>query len=309
MFVSEEKLDVTQISLTGTRALALIGLLIVAPYSFEEVKKKFIELGLFDEKSSDDILRIDIGTIKTMGCEISRPCASNGYKYVMQKHPFSLVLTLDDVKLLKRAYSKIKDNLSLEILIEYDDLFRKIADFVYEEEIKEALLGISFLKYYDVNEIKELYSDCNSQKIIELVYKNQEIKKESLKKIKAQALVFKNDKIYLHGYDFEKKESTVLLYKRIKKIISKEFDDEILKQKNITITYQLKNVDEKVFWDNEKIVEKKEKNYIVQGSFYNEFLATQRILSFGAKCVVISPLEFRDSIINKLKEMKEVYNG
>ena len=133
MFVAEEKFDVTQISLTGTRALTLIGLLMVAPYSFEEIKKNFIERGLFEEKSSIDILRIDIGTIKSMGFELSRPCASNEYKYALQKHPFSLKLNLDDIKLLKRAYNKIKNELSIEILFEYDDLFRKIADFIYDE--------------------------------------------------------------------------------------------------------------------------------------------------------------------------------
>ena len=43
MFISEEKLEVTQISLTGTRALALIGLLIIEPLSFEEIRKEHFE--------------------------------------------------------------------------------------------------------------------------------------------------------------------------------------------------------------------------------------------------------------------------
>ena len=111
MFVAEEKIDVTQISLTGTRALALIGILVVESKTFAEIKTQPIRYGLFEEGNSDDILRIDINTIKSMGCEISRPCISNNYKYIMQNHPFSLVLTEEDVKLLKRAYNKIKNNL------------------------------------------------------------------------------------------------------------------------------------------------------------------------------------------------------
>lgn len=309
MFVSQEKLDVTQISLTGTRALVLIGLLISAPQSFEEIKQKFLEMRLFEEKSSDDILRIDIGTIKSMGCELSRPCVSNGYRYSLQKHPFSLVLTKDDVKLLKRAYNKLKNNLTLETLYDYDDLFRKIANQVYDEEIKEELLGISILKYYDIQELKEISSDCKEQKIYELVYRNQETKKETLKKIKVQRLTFQNDKIYLYGYDFEKEDSTVLMYKRIKKIISKTDDEKVIKPKNFLAKYELQNIDKNELLEDENVVQQNEKTYIIEGAFYNEFYATQRVLSFGSRCVVLEPLEFRDFVIDKLKAMKEVYNG
>ena len=309
MFVSQEKLDVTQISLTGTRALVLIGLLISAPQSFEEIKQKFLEMGLFEEKSSKDILRIDIGTIKSMGCELSRPCASNGYRYSLQKHPFSLVLTKDDVKLLKRAYNKLKNNLTLETLYDFDDLFRKIANHVYDEEIKEELLGISILKYYDVQELKEVSSDCKEQKIFELVYRNQETKKETLKKIKVQRLVFQNDKIYLYGYDFEKQDSTVLMYKRIKKVISKTDDEKVIKPKNFLAKYELRNVDKNELLEDENVVQQDGEICIVEGAFYNEFYATQRVLSFGSRCVVLEPFEFRVFVIEKLRAMKEVYNG
>jgi len=82
VFIPAEKLDVTQISLTGVRSLALMGLLIVAPRSFKEIKEKFIEMKILEKESSDDVLRIDLNTIKTMGCDVARPCASNGYKYI-----------------------------------------------------------------------------------------------------------------------------------------------------------------------------------------------------------------------------------
>ena len=309
MLLSEEKLDVTQISLTGTRALVLIGLLILAPQSFDEIKSKFIEMGLFDEKSSVDILRIDIGTIKSMGCEISRPCQSNGFKYVLQKHPFSLTLSSDDVKLFKRAYNKLKNTLTLEIIFEYDNLFKKIAEHIYDEKIKEEILGISVLKHYDIQSLKEIFSDCETQKILELVYRNQETKKEGVKKIKAQRLVFQNDKIYLYGYDIEKEYSTILLYKRIKKIISKTDDKTIIKPKNFLIKYKLKNIVQEILSKDEKIIQQDNNTIIVEGTFYNDFLATQKILSYGLKCTVLEPIEFKNSIIEKLKEMKEVYNG
>ena len=113
----------------------------------------------------------------------------------------------------------------------------------------------------------------------------------------------------MHGYDYEKENSTVLLYKRIKKFISKTTDETIIKPKNVIITYQLQNFDKDALTKDEKIVEQKENVCIVEGAFYNEFYARQRVLSFGSKCTVLSPIDFRNSVIEKLKEMKEVYNG
>ena len=60
MLVLDGKTDLNQISLTGVRALALIGLLIIAPRSLEEIRKSFINMHIMDNNHSDDILRIDL---------------------------------------------------------------------------------------------------------------------------------------------------------------------------------------------------------------------------------------------------------
>ena len=185
---------------------------------------------------------------------------------------------------------------------------KKLANHIYNKEVKEALLGISTLKYYDVQELKEVFLDCESQKIMELVYKNPETKKETLKKIKAKSLVYQNDKIYLYGYDFEKEKSTVLMYKRIKNIISKTVDERKLVSHSFDITYQLKNFETESLSEEENIIEQKDGICLIKGKFYNKFYAMQKVLYYGSKCTVISPAEFREAVISKLKEMKEVYN-
>ena len=160
MFQHEIKDDLNQISLTGLRALVLIGLLINKPCSMDEIRGAFINYKIIDEKSSTDILRIDLNTIKHMGCEISRPSAKTDNKYVLTKHPFDLKITKEEILALKKVYKKIKEKANLSNLFAYDELFRKISDYVCEEDIKEQLLGISILKYYDIEEIKELVLDC-----------------------------------------------------------------------------------------------------------------------------------------------------
>lgn len=309
MFIPAEKLDVTQISLTGVRSLALMGLLIVAPRSFKEIKEKFIEMKILEKESSDDVLRIDLNTIKTMGCDVARPCASNGYKYIMLKHPYELEINEDDVKLLKRIYNKVKESVNLDILLNYHDLFKKLADNICDEKIKEQLLGISALKYYNIDELKQFYSDCENRKKIELIYKNTETRKESHKRIKAQKFVFKNNKLYLYGYDLDIENPTILHYKHIKKVISRNLDENKIPTREIVVTYKLKELAYNNLDENEVLLESNEEGLIIKGTYHNDFLAMQRVLSFGAKCIVIEPLDFRKKVIDKLKLMKGVYDG
>ena len=33
--------------------------------------------------------------------------------------------------------------------------------------------------------------------------------------------------------------------------------------------------------------------FIIEGSYHNEFLATQRVLSFGSNCTVVEPEDFK----------------
>ena len=82
-----EKTELNQISLTGMRALILVGLLIKAPRSLEEIKETFINYNIMEKSHSNDIIRIDLNTLRAMGCEISRASIKTNYKYVLTKHP------------------------------------------------------------------------------------------------------------------------------------------------------------------------------------------------------------------------------
>ena len=57
------------------------------------------------------------------------------------------------------------------------------------------------------------------------------------------------------------------------------------------------------------MLESAEGGWIVEGRYYNEFFAVQRILSFGASCTVLEPSELREEVIRKLKSMRNVYNA
>ena len=71
----------------------------------------------------------------------------------------------------------------------------------------------------------------------------------------------------------------------------------------------LKNSGKEVLEENEQIIETTDDGIIVEGKYYNDFIAAQRILSFGANCIVYEPEDFKQDIIQKLKSMRRVYNG
>ena len=208
---------------------------------------------------------------------------------------------------LKKVYNSIKSKLDLSTLIEYDDLFKKIALHICDEESKEALLGVSVLKYYDIMMVKNLILDCKYKRIIELMYKKTDSSKVSKKEILAQDIVCKNDKIYLYGYDLEKEKSVIFNLRRIKSIISRRLGKGIVEPDKIKIEFSIKNLKENELEDNEEIISNSLEKSLVHGYYHNEFLAIQRMLSFGSRCTVLEPLEFRNNVFEKIKEMRSVY--
>lgn len=307
MLVLDGKTDLNQFSLTGARAIAMIGLLIVAPRSLEEIRQKFIELHFMDESHSDDILRIDLNTIKNMGCEISRSSAKTDFKYVLTKHPFSLPLDSDDIKALKKVYNDCKSKITIPALIDYHNLFAKIADYIDDDSVKESLLGISLLKYYDTNLLENILSDCQDERTIKILYTKATSSVAKEKEVVAQKLVINNNKIYLYCFDTQKQEPVMLNFRGIKSVLSRKMRSSSFEAKTTKVIFFLKNISAENLSDEETIINADDNGYLIEGDYYNQFIAIQRILSFGSDCTVQEPIDFKNLIISKLKEMRKIY--
>ncbi len=303
-----EKTELNQISLTGMRALVLVGLLIQAPRSLEEIKEAFINYNIMERSHSNDIIRIDLNTLRAMGCEISRATSKTNHKYVLTKHPFELIINNDDIEILNKAYKKIKGKCSIQLLLDYDNLFKKLAEFTSNKEIKEKLYGISILKDFSIELIKTLIEDCKRKNRLKIVYQKTSDDEKSIKEIIAQKLVFQNDKIYLHGFNIEKQAPIVLHIKRIKDIIFRIAENNQVNFQTTKIKFHLKSFGVLELNEDENIIQADENGYIIEGEYHNDFIAIQRILSFGADCTVLEPEDFKKKIIEKLKSIRREYN-
>ncbi|MCQ2739065.1 MAG: WYL domain-containing protein [bacterium] len=306
MLKPDLKTDPNQISLTGVRAIALLGLLILAPRSLDEIRESFLKMGLIDETHSNDILRIDLNTIKAIGCEVSRACAKTNYKYVLTKHPFALDIGKNEIKILKKLYDKIKITASIEQLVNLDTLFKKLTQLICDDEVKESILGISILKHYNIDEVMSLYNDCKKRRTVKLIYKktaDSEIEKD----IAMQQMILKNDRLYIYGYDLNKNIQTVLNIKRIKTILTRSICSANINPVYYKVKFSIKEDIPDGLEQRETLTQNENGEKIVTGEYYNEFFAMQRVLSLGSNCTVLEPLGFRKSVIQKLKEMRKIY--
>ena len=242
MFKPAEKSELNQISLTGMRAIAMMGLLIEAPRSLQEIRDIFISWNIMEPEHSNDILRIDLNTLRYMGCEISRADSRSEGKYVLTKHPFSINISEEEIAVLKRAYKKIKSQPDIGLILKFDDLFKKFSEHVSDPEIKESLRGISILKSLDVEIIKNLIEDCKQRKTVKLVYQNPSSKEDSEKTIICQKIAFQNDSVYLYGFDTAKNKSVVLNVKRILSIIARIAGDCGIEIRTTNIKFLLRNL-------------------------------------------------------------------
>ena len=305
-----EKEQLCQISLTGVRSLALLGLLIQAPRSLEEIRKAFIEYNIMSDDNSNDIIRIDLNTLKSMGCEISRADHRTGNKYVLLNHPFKLDFEQGEIAVLKNAFNRLKENLEIDTLLHYDHLVKKLADNAISSDARETLIGLSPFKGCSASVLKTLKNACDNSKIVKVLYKPPAGKKEIKKEVAVQKLVLKNNKLYLYGYDVNKKESVTLNIKRILRILSQKDGEDSISEMDISVKFHLIDFGVSGLTEEESIESGNVKDgYIVNGKYHNDFVAMQRILSFGSKCTVLEPADFKNKIISIVKQMREIYNG
>ena len=301
--------NLCQISLTGARALVLLSMLIKKPHSLDEIRENFIKEKLLDDTNSNDIIRIDLNTLKAMGCVITRADQNTGNKFKLISHPFVLSMTKEEINVLKRSFNKIKNSLSISDLVNFDILFKKLAEHINGDELKQVLLGISPLKYFNIEYIKELEEDCKYNRTVCLIYESPATKNRSEKEIIAQEVVFKNDKIYLYGYDLNLKEAVTLNIKRILKFLSRKDGNNNITSSNVNVIFKLRNFGIDGLQENESIISGNfSDGFIIKGEYHNKFVATQRLLSFGPCCTIIEPEEIRENIIESLKKMRGIYD-
>ena len=300
-----EKVDTKLISLTGARTLLLLTLLSTGPKSAEEINNFFLDNKILDKAYSKDTLRIDLNCLKSFGIKISRANKYDG-RYSLLSSPFMLKVTKKELNALSKLYYMDIEHLTILQLIAYHKLFNKLSEYIEPTEYKEFIKSISILRNVDVNLLEELYTDCKNKNLISIQYVSPRLNEKEIK-IETDYIGFRSNQLYLFGYDTDLKKNVFLNITRIKKIILRFLKKDTTKAPLKTVTFKLKNFENYDLDNNEVILNKTDKEAEIQGQYYNDFIAMQRMLYFAEDCTIIEPQELIDTILTKLANMRKHY--
>ena len=307
MFKFDEQCNPRQISLTGVRAIVILAMLSIKPCTFEELKDFLIQSNIVNREYSIDTIRIDLNTLKYIGCEISKATKKTNNSYILKSNPFQLSISEDEAQILSKIYKGIYKNLSIDRLLEYDDLFEKITTLISDENIKEYLRGISILKGLDKKLIQELLADARKHTRLTISYLAGNTKDIEYD-ITIEKLGFRSDKLYIYCYNHSIGKRTFLNFSRLKKVLVRQLRSDDIDTNDTIVEFNLNNYKDYVLETNEEIVNTNGDMATVRGAYYTDFIALQRVLSFGPDCIVLSPEGIKTTLIEKLQSMREQYD-
>ena len=306
MYIFPNKAEVTQISLTGARLIVLLGALISGPRDLTEMNNLLTECGLVDKNYSSDTIRIALSTLKALGCEMSRPCKSNGFKYKLLTYPFSLKIEDGEILSLKTIYSNLTKDASYRKALAFHKLFNTLSKHITDEKVVEKLYDITGFKKYKKEIFETVLDQLGKHNSIELIYLSP-TNKSKVHTIIFGDLFLKNNKLYIQGTDVEMNKPITLNLLRVEKINSVTETKQPFVSEACNVTYVLRNKEYHKLPDGHSIKDLKKDSVTIEAEFTNPFFAVQYLLSLGADCTVIEPLEIRNEIIDKLTELRKVY--
>lgn len=308
-FNKTNKVTYNLMSFTGFKSLLIFSMLLESPKTYAEMQKCIKEHEYLHEDISIDSLRVYLTSLTRAGCKVERFRTENGdYKYYIASHPYEFVISEAQIKSLIKVYKIITKALEVSDVFAYEKFLRNIAKATKSVELKEAVNDVTVFKKSDIELVENLIKYSKDKCKIKIEYDSP---RSDIKEIEviADKLAISQGKVYLYGISLEYQQETSYMLSRIKKII-----DVDLKYKNnvelhpVTVGYELTTTDSDIRLSNdEKIVDIKENSITVEMQTTNLFMMKRKILEYGSRCTVLYPEDFRNDIINTLKNMRETY--
>ena len=296
------------ISITGYRTILLLIVLLEKGRTIEELVDILKSDKITAKSVSKDTVRITLNTLKSAGCEITRPLKSNGYKYEIISHPFVLNLSKEDMQNLINLRERICVELGWEKVIILNELYDKIIKLTQNPEQIGLIETAKPLFGINSDILKELSSGKLIGKKVNITYFSPKYGLEDIDIIPNE-IVYENTKLYLWCYSFKYNQTSILNIERIKKINVIELSPVSPSIDFYEVIYELPSSYSQNFKteSNEEIISQNN-NYIqIKARVSNEFWFIQRLLLFGSDFRIITPDFFKEKLIEKIKQIQKVY--
>jgi len=308
-FTKTNKITYNLVSYTGFKSLLLFSLLIKEAKTYDEMKEFFRNNEYLKEDLSEDTLRVYLTSLKRVGCVVERTSSPLGAKFKIVSHPYEFKLFDNHIKAIIKIYKILVQTAEVRDILAFDNFIKKIAEQIESRELDDAISQVSLFKNIDKNLMKDLIDCVNKGEQIKILYNSPKSSEKEISVITDKLTIEKNN-IYLNGINLEYSQDSSFLVTRIKKIL------EVVPAKEripvdipiITVGYELSTFTPDVkLEDNEQIVEIKDESVIIEAQTTNLFMMKRRILEFGPLCTVLYPEDFRQDVIDTLRNMQEGY--
>ena len=293
---------------TGFKSILIFTSLVNSPKSYKELKQILENHPYLHETVSIDTLRVYINSLKEFGCNIVKVKENGITKFSISEHPFTLKFNDKQVKALIKVYKAVCKSIEVEDLMNIQQFFCKVSDYVDNEELKLKLRNISPLNNIDNDLLHNLMCYVNNNNEIIVLYNSPSSGHKNIT-ILADKLYIQNNKLYISGYNSEHKNYSSFLVSKIIKIVGVNIQKKVLEVPALTVGYEYKVPEGEEFElaAGEKIINKKDRLLSVEITSLNKFEITQRILSLSPGCKVLYPEDYKKYIVSVLKKMKEGY--
>lgn len=309
-FIKSQKVTYNLMSFTAFKSLIVFRILTEGPKTLQEIIQAIEDNQYLREKVSEDTIRVYMNSLRKIGCTINRVKGKDKIsRYVINSHPFELNLTDDQKKSLLIVYAALVRSMDAKDMIFMDDLFEKIAKYIKDDDVfLDEIRNISLLNGINKELLAKLLNCCDKKQQIVIKYNSPRSGKKDIEII-TDKIEVRNEKIYLLGFGLEYNEQGMFQVQRILEIKEiKNTKIELNNSKNITVVYKLEPIIGKLkLEDNEKLIRKRGNSAIIEVSSSSEFLLKQKFLELGPICEILEPVDFRETYIKTLKEMKARY--
>lgn len=294
---------------TGYKIIKVLKLLFEKPQSFNDINEEFLKDQIVTKPVSDDMICIYINTLRSIGCEITRPSKSNNFCYTLSNHPFKIEINKKDSFVLSQIIKTVLAEDNWEIAWDTIELFREFKDFCTKNSDFGFLDALNYHFKINPEIIKDLEHYCKKTKLLSIKYHspNSDIKEIE---IVAEKIKLENNHFYIWGYN---KKLDKIIYLRIDRIISVtpiNVQSLFLSTKILfKARYKLfKDAKENFTEDSSTKIIKRTKQYIeIEENVRNKFHFIQKILQYADECILTEPLNIKKEIISIIKEVLAFY--
>lgn len=320
---SQDILKTDTLNTTAYRVFKIVQWLQETPLSIEELNQRFYQDVLVHKYLSADSIWLYINTLKMLGCEITRPARTNGYRYELLYHPFGISLNPEEIQTLIRVKAMAEEHFSYQQVLQFDRFLKKILHWTSlpdrEEVIQEIFTKSRSIDYEPLFlKIEELQEMAQHKQLLMITYRSPMKGKERFYFL-PQAFIRQRGVLYLRGSQLGRENPVLLrleLIQRYEAVEQTEIYQQLLLQNQAlkpTIVFKLIGATPASFEPFglgetfEYMTDTAPHFLYVTVQTRDFFLLKQKLLETGFPFKILEPESFRNEMLNILSDMNRVY--